>query len=288
MTAIYRRELRGLFDGLLGWGLVALWLLLGGWFTLRYNLASASSDLAPVLQELSILLIVIAPFLAAHCFTRDNQSGNILWLRSLPVGAVGLTLGKYLAALTVFAIPTVFYAVFPPLFANYGTVSYGSAYTALVGYFLLGAAWLAVCCLISSRMRHFWVAVLVNVLVGAAVYALVLLATVFSVLPLVGFLICLLICVAVGIAVGIRGRSWLAGSLTGGIPAVLLTVGWLLFPRWIAEFIGFVALFSRFEGFCSGYFDLSAAVLYLSVVFLAMFFAVTFPLSTFQKGGKKQ
>ncbi len=288
MTAIYRRELRGLFGGLLGWGLIALWLLLGGWFTLRYNLASASSDLAPVLRELAIFLILIAPFLAAHCFTRDNGNGNILWLQSLPVGAVSLVLGKYLAALTVFAIPTVFYAVFPPLFANYGTVSYGSAYTALVGYFLLGAAWLAVCCLIACRMRRFWVAVLVNALVGAAVYVSVLLETVFSVLPLVGFLICLAGCIALGVVVGIRCKGWLAGLLAGGIPAVLLTVSWVLFPRWISKFIGFVALFSRFDGFCSGYFDLSAAVLYLSTVFLAVFFMVNFPLATFQKGGKKQ
>ncbi len=288
MTAIYRRELRGLFGGLLGWGLVALWLLLGGWFTLRYNLASASSDLAPVLQELNLFLILLAPFLAAHCFTRDNGNGTILWLRSLPVGSVGLTLGKYLAALTVFALPTAFYALFPPLLANYGTVSYGSAYTALTGYFLLGAAWLAVCCLISSRMRRFWVAVLVSALVGAAVYALALLETVFSVLPLVGFLICLAGCIALGIAVGVRCKRGLTGVLTGGIPSVLLTVSWLLFPRWISKFVGYVALFSRFDGFCSGYFDLSAAVLYLSVVFLAVFFTVTFPLATFQKGGKKQ
>ncbi len=288
MIAVYRRELRGLFGGLLGWGLIALWLLLGGWFTLRYNLASASSDLAPVLQELGVLLIAVMPFLAAHCFTRDNRNGNILWLRSLPVGAWGVPLGKYLAALTVFAIPTAFFAVYPPLFANYGTVSYGSAYTALAGYFLLGAAWLALCCWISARMRRFWVAVSVGIAAGVAVYLFVLLATLFAVLQWTGLLFCLLASVGAGIAAGLRRKRWLVGVLTGGVPAVLLTVGWVLFPQWLSKFFDFVALFSRFDGFCSGYFDLSATVLYLSVIFMSLFLTVTFPLSNLQKGGKKQ
>lgn len=292
MTAIYRRELRGMFGGMMGWILVALWLLLGGWHTMRFNLLAYSSDLTGALEELALLMIFLMPFPAAHCFTRDQANGTLLWLRSLPAGGVGVTVGKYLAALTVFAIPTALYGLFPLLLANYGTVSYGTAYTALLGYFLLGTAWLAICCFAASRFRRFWVAVLVTLLLGVAVYFLDLIQMVFSALPLIEWLIVLAICATVGILTGIRRKNPLSGVLTGGIPVVVLTVCYFalrrLYSQWIPAVLEFLSLFGRFGGFCSGYFDLSAFTLYVGVIFLSGFFAIRYPRSDFRKEGKKQ
>ena len=201
-----------------------------------------------------------------------------------------MILGKYLAAVTVFAIPTVFYGLYPIFLNNYGSVSYGSAYTALAGYFLLGAAWLAVCFFVASRFHRIWLAILVMLVMGAVTYFLILLATVFAILPLICLLVCLSGCIAAGIVVGIRSHRALRGILIGGVPAVLLIVCYFLyrnlFSDWIPKLLNFVSLFSRYSGFCSGYFDVSAAVLYLSVIFLAGFFTVTYPMSSFQKGGK--
>ena len=154
MIAIYRRELRGLFRGIMAWLLIAGWLMLGSLFVVRQNLGGATSLFANAVLALSDYIVLGMPFLAARCFTKDQSNGTMLWLRSLPVSATGLFLGKYLAALTVFAIPTVFLAVFPMLLDNFGYLSYGSAYTALFGYFLLGASWLAICCWVASVCRR--------------------------------------------------------------------------------------------------------------------------------------
>lgn len=292
MTAIYRRELRSLFRGVLSWILIAAWLLLGGVLVVTQNLAGSSSLFSNSIRTLSDYLVFTMPLLAVRCFTWDQRRGEILWIRSLPVSATGLFLGKYLAALTVFAIPTAFYALFPPLLANFGYVSYGTAYTALFGYFLLGAAWLAVCAFVASRFRRVWLACLVTLLLGVAIYLLLLLEAVFMVLPLIGFLICLLACVAAGAAVGLCQKRWVKGVLAGGIPAALLTVCYFvyrpLFSLWIPRVLSFVALFGRLDGFCSGYLDLSALVFYGCVLALFGYFAVSYPLTNFEKGGKKQ
>lgn len=293
MSAIYRREIRGLFSGLFGWSLVAIGLLVGGWYTLRCNIASMTSDFAYALENVTVYFLLTMPFLAARCFTAENANGNIFWIRSLPVSAASLVLGKYFAALTVFAIPTAVYVLFPPLFANYGTVSYGSDYIALFGYFLLGAAWLAICCLVSSLMRRKWVAIVICLLSAVTVmFGFVFLSAVFSVFPLVGLLLCVMGFVAWGIVLGIRKKQVLTGVLMGGIPTAVLTVCYFvcrsLFVRWIPFLFRFIALFDRYSGFGSGYFDLSVAVLYVGVIFLAMFFAVNYPLSIWKKGGKNQ
>ena len=92
----------------------------------------------------------------------ENRHGNSLWLASLPTPTLQMRLGKYLAALTLLTIPTVFLMIYPPLLENYGTLSYGSAYTALLGYWLLNAALLAACSVIACCIKRVWVALLVG------------------------------------------------------------------------------------------------------------------------------
>ena len=292
MIAIYRRELRGLFRGMMAWLLIAGWLMLGSLFVVRQNLGASSSLFANALLALSDYIVLGMPFLAARCFAKDQRNGTALWLRSLPVSATGLFLGKYLAALTVFAIPTALCGLFPVMLENFGYLSYGSAYTALFGYFLLGASWLAVCCWVASVCCRAWVAFLVTLLLGAVIYLFILLEAVFIVLPLVGFLIVLLVCAGVGVLAGLRSKRVGKGILVGIIPALLFTVGYFayrpLFTLWIPRVLDYVSLFARLEGFCSGYFDLSATALYASVLVLSVFFAVNYPLSNYEKGGKKQ
>ena len=215
-----------------------------------------------------------------------------LWLASLPVSRTNLILGKYFAALTVYAIPVLFSAIYPPLLANYGTLSYGSAYTALGGFFVLGASWLAVCLFIRSRVRRYRTAVLLNLLFGIVLYFLPLLATVFSYLPLVGFAICVMITLTVGAMIGLRHRSWLFGILLSVIPTALFTAAYFLLPSvytvWIPQGINALSLFARFDGFCSGHLDLPATVLYLGLLVLSVFFAVQHPSASMKKGGEKQ
>lgn len=290
MITVYKRELHGLFSGMLGWVLMAVWLLGGGLFSVVYNLAAASTDFSHMLRQLVFITPVLLPFLATRVFTREN-GGNGLWLASLPVSRAGIVMGKYLAALTVFLIPSLLMAIYPPLLANYGAVSYGSAYTALLGYLLLGAAWLAVCCLIASRARRVWASVVIGLAVSLGVALLSFLCVIFELLPLVTLLAGVLASVAVGVVCGIRKKRLLTGLLTGGIPAAALTVCYFLLPvvirKWIPEVLYALCLFSRFDGFCSGYMDLPAAVTYLGVGAVSLLTVILYPVTEFRKGGPK-
>lgn len=292
MTAIYQRELRSYFVGMFGWFYLALWLAVGGVLTAIYNLISASSDLTYLFQQSVWLLILTLPFLAARCFEERTSSGMELWLASLPVSRKNLILGKYFAALTVFAIPVLFTAIYPPLLANYGEVSYGATYTALGGFFIMGAAWLAICFFVSSRVRRFRTAVLLSLLFGVILYLLPLLATILSYLPLIGFAICVVVALSVGSVIGLRRRSWWWGLLLSVVPTALFTVGYFLLPTvytvWIPKGIRAISLFARFDGFCSGHLDIPATVFYLGVLVIFICFVVQYPAMQTKKGGAKQ
>ena len=59
-------------------------------------------------------------------------------------------MGKYLAMLVMFLIPLCIIGIYPAVLSHFGKVNLAAAYGALVGFFFLGAALLAVGAFISS------------------------------------------------------------------------------------------------------------------------------------------
>lgn len=292
MNAIFKRELRDYFCGLFGWIFAAVLVLAGGALSTAVNLIGSSGDISYLFASLPELLILLLPFAASRSFTRENSNRNSLWLASLPVSRTALILGKFFAALVLFLLPTAVIAVFPPLLNSFGKVSYGSAYTALLGYVLLGCSLLAVCCFVASRLCRRPVSVIVNVLLCLVLYLLPILTTLFYALPLTGFLFCVLVCIVIGAIVAIWRRRPLPAILTAVIPSLLFTAIYFLLPgffsRVLPDIISYLSLFERLDGFRAGHFDLPATVLYLSVTVLFVFLTIQAPIKIFRKGGAKQ
>lgn len=292
MTAIYKREFRDYFRGLFGWIFTALLILTGGAISATVNILGGSTEFSYLFASLPDVLILMLPFLASRTFTKERSGKNMLWLSSLPVSRIGLVVGKYLAMLTLFLIPTAVLAVFPPLLDSFGTVAYGSAYTALLGYTLLGAALLSVCGFTASLCRNQLISVTVNILLCLLLYFAPVLATLFAGLPLIGFLVCALICIGSGIWIGIRRKSLIWGALTAGIPVALLALLYILIPAFfgslLPDVISYASLFDRLNGFCAGHLDIPAAVCYLSVAVLFLLLTAQLRTKNMRTGGGKK
>ena len=71
-------------------------------------------------------------------------------LLTAPVSVGQIVFGKYLALVTIFAIPMLIMCFYPLLMSKFGTVSFAGAYTGILGFFLLGCANLALGVFVSS------------------------------------------------------------------------------------------------------------------------------------------
>ena len=92
-------------------------------------------------------------------------------LLTAPVSIEKIVFGKYFALVTIFAIPMLIMCLYPLLMTKFGTVSLGAAYTAILGFFLLGCANLAIGVFISSLTESQVIAaVLTFVILFADVY----------------------------------------------------------------------------------------------------------------------
>ena len=285
MNSIFRREFRGLFLGGTGWFCLIGLVFAAGVLTTVNNLLSLSSDASRMFPVLCDLLVLICPLLASHAVAYDTSKGNTRWLRSLPLTRGAILGGKYLAMLALLGICAVYFALFPLLLGIWGNVSYGTSYTALLGWTLIAAGALAVCFLIATRVRRRLSAVIIGVLICAALYFLPLLGALIAVLPWVGIL--LLSLIAAGIAVprvlrDVRSsRLPLSGLLiflpTVGAAVALFFAARPFYTVILPAILDYFSLFNRLDGFRNGHLDVGAVLFLLSVTAVCLMLAILLP-----------
>lgn len=150
MTAIFEREFKAYFKSFIGYGFAAFMLFFIGIYTMVINLDAGTSNFEYVLGNAAIILLVIVPVLTMRTIAEERRQKTDRLLYSLPISTFETVLGKYLALLAVFTVPVAVTALYPLILSFYGDISLKTAYCALCGFYLLGAALLALGMFISS------------------------------------------------------------------------------------------------------------------------------------------
>ncbi|MBR2186764.1 MAG: Gldg family protein [Lachnospiraceae bacterium] len=150
MLAIYKKELRQYLYSVTGAIFISVNLFVLGLYFQAGNLLAMNPSLAPVISGVIFILMLMVPILTMRVFAEERRQKTDQLLLTSPVSVFKIVLGKYLALLTVFEVPVFILAVMPLILTAFGKVSYGESYTALLGYFLYGAACLALGLFISS------------------------------------------------------------------------------------------------------------------------------------------
>lgn len=277
MTAIYQRELRSYFHGMTGYVFIAFLLLFAGIYTMFYNLSSGYPNFEYVLQAMTIIFLIAIPILTMRVIAEERRQKTDQLLYTLPVGMTRVVLGKYLAMVTVVAAPCVVMAFYPLLLSTFGTVSFPTAYGALVGFFLLSAALSAIGLLISSITENQAVAAGLCFGVMLLLYFMTSLSSFVpsSTGASLGALLVTILVIAVlvrvftksaaALLVGIIGEGCLFGAYFAASDA---------FAGLFGRVVNGLSVFTRFNTFVEGMFDWTAVVYYLSIIAVALFLAV--------------
>ncbi len=138
------------FTGVTGYVFSAFLLLFTGIYTMVYNLQSASVHFEYVLGSMSFVFLIIVPILTMRVLAEERRQKTDQLLYSLPLTMTQVVLGKFAAMLVVFAAPMAVICLYPVVLSAYGNVYLPAAYGAIVGFFFLGMALLAIGMYISS------------------------------------------------------------------------------------------------------------------------------------------
>ncbi len=276
MIAIYKRDLKGFFTGMMGYVLLAFFLAVGGLYFTVMNLMSGYPDLSYTLYNNLFVLLLLVPLLTMRSFAEERRARTDQLLLTSPVPLWRIVLGKYLAVLSVFGMAVLVFALYPLIMSRGGAVSYRQSYAALLAFFLLGAACIAIGVFLSSLNENQIVAAVCSFFVLLLAYLMPSIQTLFTVGSALAMGVFLVLAVLGAAYAGWHSRSWGLGlGVFTACCAAILVLFWLRSAALTSAFsslLGALCLFSPFEKFVSGLFSLSAVVYYLSVTALFLFF----------------
>lgn len=279
MFAVYKKELRTGFSGLMGYAMIAFYLLFAGVFITMNNLFGQSPAIESTYSYIMFALLMIIPVLTMRSLSEERHSGTFLLLSSLPLRTVEYVLGKYFALLTQLAIPMGIVGCYTVILSFYGPVRPLSAILVTIILFLVAAAMTAIGLFISSVTTNSLLAAVLTLAVLLLIYYLPGLVVLLPTTAMGSFWIFTILIACVGALVGYFMKSLNWGLLTtaileGSLIALLLFAPALLEGS-AAIVMSLLSVTDRFEIFSLyGIFDLTAVLYYLSVCFLFVYFTV--------------
>ena len=278
MTAVFRHELSSYFKSVSGYVFGAFLLLFAGIYTTDINLNSGLTSFEYVLSYMCIIFLIIVPILTMQVVAEERRQRTDQILYSLPLTMTEVVLGKYGALLVVFLAPMAVIGVYPLILSAFGNVYLPAAYSAWLGFFLLGATLLAIGMFISSLTESQAVAAGLCFLVMLVNYFITSLAGFISTTAFASFAAFTVVILALAGIVWFMTRSGLAsGVLALVLEAVLLFFyagDTSAFEGLFPEVMENLSLFDQFYQFVNGVFDLRAVVYLLSVSGLFLFLTV--------------
>ena len=279
MSAVYKRELRAYMNNVYGWLFMAILLLFTGYMMFQNNLYDRAPEFELTLSGSQYALLLLIPILCMRSMAEDRHNKTDMFYLSLPMKTSSVVLGKYLAMLTVYAIPCVILCVYPLVLGAFGPVNYLVAYLAILLFLILGAALIAVCQFLSSLTDNLVIAAVLGVL---AVAVLLFAPWLSYVIPLtaiasfIGFVVLALL--LAGIAF-LATHNLNVTAITAAVAVVPLSVIYILsrssFEGLFPSLLQFISPFAHFAAFCQfGTFSVQSLILLLSYPVLFVFLTV--------------
>lgn len=275
---IYDREFNSYFHSLYGYVFTAFVVLVAGIYVSGDCLRGGSANFAGVVGSMSFIYLIIIPILTMRVFAEERRQKTEQLLYALPVSMGEVVIGKYLALISVLAVPTVIMAFYPPILAFFGDVDLLGAYCALIGYYLCGCALCAVGMFLSSLADNQAVAAGMCFVAMLLLFFLSSLANLVSASASATLLAAAVLLALLGLLTYTLTRSKKAAITIAGILEALLLVSYLLFKdRFTGVFPAVMkklSVFDRYYVFLDGIFDL------MSLVYILSFIAIFLLLST--------
>ena len=270
MTAIYKREVASYFNPMTGWLFTAVLTVFIGIYFFVYNLFNGYPYFSMSLSYTLFVFMVVVPILTMRSMAEERRSRTDQLLLTAPVSVTGVVMGKYLAMLTVFALPTAIACLCPLIIALNGSSFLLADYGTILAFFLLGAVEIAVGLLIAAvgtfgilLVLYLWDGLVSFLPTSASGSLLGLLAALI--------LVCFLL--------NALSDNWkiTAGTLAVGAAVI---AGFYIkdssaFAGLLPDVLGKFSLITAFDSFASDHvFDLRGVLLYLSLCALLVFLTV--------------
>ena len=275
MTAIYKRELKSYLTSMVGYLFIFFVLVLTGIYFSAYQLSAAYPKFETTLSAVTFVFLIGVPILTMRVLAEERKQKTDQLLLTAPVSVGNIVTGKYLALVTVYAIPILVLCTYPLIMSKFGTVDFGTAYTAILGFFLLGCANIAIGLFMSALTESQVIAAVLTFVLLFAFYMMNGISSFFSKTSMSTCVTFGLLILAAAIIVYTMIKNVLISAAVGVIGEVILVIVYLLkssiFEGGIQKVLDIFNLSGHFDNFTNNIFDIKGIVYFLSVIAVCLF-----------------
>lgn len=179
MFVLYLKEVKGFLNSLLGYIVMAVFLLVNGlflWvFPLETNILEFGySSLDALFQIAPFVFLFLIPAITMRFFAEEKKTGTIELLMTRPLTDLQVILAKYLAGLSLVIIsilPTFiyFYSVYELGYPK-GNIDMGGMWGSYIGLLFLGASFVAIGLFASSLTDNQIISFILGIVLSGFIY----------------------------------------------------------------------------------------------------------------------
>lgn len=277
MKAVLMKELRTYFQNPLGYVFVGMMLVVLGFYYAYYCMFYQVADYYHVLNAGSSLIIFVVPVLTMRIMSEEMKNKTDQLLLTAPIKTSGIVLGKFFAAVIIFAI-VILLSMLQPLvtiFVFDGEMSSAMTLGGYLAFFLLGISFIAIGMFISSLTEN----QLISAVITIGVFTMLMLTEgINETFPTSRYFSLGVLIVLLALVLFLVYRSIKEIAVTGIIGVVSLAamlVAFFVVPESFDGLIGNImeslSIFERYADMFSGVFDFSHIVFFVSVTIFFLF-----------------
>lgn len=154
MGAIFRREMSAYFTSPTAYIYLAVFNIFAALFFTMNNLSYATTDMSGVFGNMFMIFLFLIPILTMRLLSEERKQKTDQCLLTSPVSLTGIVLGKYFAALAVFAISLITFVVYALILSIFSPVAWTVIFGNIIGVLLLGVAFISVGLFVSSLTEN--------------------------------------------------------------------------------------------------------------------------------------
>ena len=226
MLAVFKREMRSYFTGVIGYLFVVLYLAIAGVVLCYTTLFSNSADVSTYFTLMLVISAVMLPLLTMKSFSEERKQKTEQLLMTAPVSITGVVLGKFLAAYVMFAACISLTSLYSLVLTIYSSLKVAILFGNLIAILLVGAVYIAIGIFVSSLTEN-------------------------------------------QLSAAVGTMAILLGFLAIGVVSMLFNTQF-----WLRYVLNFISIFTRFQNFTSGYFDIASTVYYISIAAIFIYLTI--------------
>ena len=174
ISAILKKELKTYFNSPIAFITIATFLIITSWLFF-YNgdyhfFAIQTSDIRNLFNYGAVVMLFIAPAISMRLISEEKYNGTLELLVTMPIDDWEIILGKYLSTVTMYFIIILGMLVTPITVMMIGDPEIGVILTSYIGFFLLGATYLAIGLAASAFTKNQIVAFIITVIILSVLY----------------------------------------------------------------------------------------------------------------------